>query len=576
MAAMEAVSLAIGVVGLALSAAGLVGGNDSDEARQDTLESVKNQIGDIEKLVEAGIDAQIAESISESQTALNELTRFMETENAGLRQDIGQAAIRLANEGLNGVVGQVMAIKDAGLSIEALAHYYSSLSYAIAARQSVAITVENGPLGSRGLHEQIKTAMDVLFDANNYSNGLGPGNSIVGAMEANIFAQTTAFSDVPAGEQADEQTSVTYTLFNYTDRSPLNPIRDSVTVTREFSGSVFTGDFQVESNESFGQRLNSAFKELKRDLVETVKLDLGITALENIVKNASEFLAQTPGNIENTYEFSLSANDDVQVGTSKSDYMDGNRGDDVLNGRNGPDAIEGGLGNDILYGGEGKDFLNGGAGDDVIMGGAAFGEHDTDDTARFDGLSADYRIEGGVDYALVTNLLDGSRDKVFGVDYLRFDDGVQTLGAGSALDDAGDPADFVTAERVALLYEAALNRDGDIDTPGLNFYIQVTERDNLSDEFLAADLMTSPEFTASFGDVNMLSNSDFLEQIYLNVLDRASDAAGRQFYLDLLNDNTITKALALADIAISPENTTESVDVLMGLYENSAGEWSFI
>ena len=88
--------------------------------------------------------------------------------------------------------------------------------------------------------------------------------------------------------------------------------------------------------------------------------------------------------------------------------------------------------------------------------------------------------------------------------------------------------------------------------------------------------MTSPEFTASFGDVNTLSNSDFLEQIYLNVLDRASDAAGRQFYLDLLDAGTISRALALADIAVSPENASESSEVLMGLYQAAPGEWAFL
>ena len=34
----------------------------------------------------------------------------------------------------------------------------------------------------------------------------------------------------------------------------------------------------------------------------------------------------------------------------------------------------------------------------------------------------------------------------------------------------------------------------------------------------------------------------------------------------------ITKAEALADIAISPENTTESVDILMSLYETTTPE----
>ncbi len=264
-----------------------------------------------------------------------------------------------------------------------------------------------------------------------------------------------------------------------------------------------------------------------------------------------------------------------QTGTAGNDLINGGIGDDVLSGLAGNDTINGGSGNDVILGGTGTDEISGDGGDDVLIAGSAIDSAGTNDIARYDGTAAEYQVVGGTNYAVVT-AANGSRDKLFGFQFLQFDDGLVALQGGSALDGAGDPADFVVAERVALLYEAALNRNGEIDLPGLNFYIDVTERDNLTDEFLAADLMTSQEFTDNFGDANTLSNADFLEQIYLNVLDRESDAAGRQFYLDLLNDGTITKALALADIAVSPENTSESVNVLRELYEQTEGEWAFL
>lgn len=264
-----------------------------------------------------------------------------------------------------------------------------------------------------------------------------------------------------------------------------------------------------------------------------------------------------------------------QTGSSGSDLINGGIGDDVLSGLAGNDTINGGSGNDVIFGGTGTDEISGDGGDDVLIAGSDIDSIGTNDIARFDGTAAQYQVVGGTEYAVVTDA-NGSRDKLFGFQFLQFDGGLVALQGGSALDNAGDPADFVIAERVALLYEAALNRDGEIDLPGLNFYIDVTERDNLTDEFLARDLMTSDEFTTAFGDANTLSNADFLEQIYLNVLDRASDPEGRQFYLDLLNDGTITKALALADIAVSPENTVESVGVLRGLYEETEGDWAFL
>ncbi|MCZ4368830.1 DUF4214 domain-containing protein [Sulfitobacter dubius] len=244
-------------------------------------------------------------------------------------------------------------------------------------------------------------------------------------------------------------------------------------------------------------------------------------------------------------------------------------------GGEGSDDLQGNELNNILWGGGGADVIGGGGGSDVLVATSQLAQHGTGDTASFDGRSDTFDIVGGIDYTVVT-AADGSRDKLFGFQFLRFDDQLIELSAGSALAEAGRPEDFVIAERVALLYEAALNRDGAIDLPGLNFYIDVTQRDGLSDEFLAADLMTSPEFSANFGDATTLSNADFLEQIYLNVLDRTSDSAGRQFYLELLNEGVISKALALADIAISPENTVESTSVLMGLYETNTGDWGFL
>ena len=83
-----------------------------------------------------------------------------------------------------------------------------------------------------------------------------------------------------------------------------------------------------------------------------------------------------------------------------------------------------------------------------------------------------------------------------------------------------------------------------------------------------------------------MSNADFLTVVYTNVLERTPDAEGLQFYLNLLDNNEISRALALADIAVSPENTNGSSEILRSLYEttapqidtatNIALDWSFV
>lgn len=210
------------------------------------------------------------------------------------------------------------------------------------------------------------------------------------------------------------------------------------------------------------------------------------------------------------------------------------------------------------------------------------------DTARFEGEASDYQIIGGSTYAIIIGP-DGSRDKVFDVEYLRFADGLVTLGAGSALDGAGELEDLITAETIALLYEAALDRDNDprgIDTPGLNFWTDfaeelLTERGlglREMSEVIAGFLMESPEFEEKFFNVDTVTNEAFLDRVYQNILGRAPDRSeagelgGFEFYLGLLdgtNGPPVSKEVVFADIAISRENAEQSAEALMTLFQDS-------
>ncbi len=61
--------------------------------------------------------------------------------------------------------------------------------------------------------------------------------------------------------------------------------------------------------------------------------------------------------------------DDVLIGGSAQDLLEGGKGDDVLEGGAGNDELDGGAGDDVLEGGRGNDLLKGGAGDDQLEGG---------------------------------------------------------------------------------------------------------------------------------------------------------------------------------------------------------------
>jgi Ca2+-binding RTX toxin-like protein len=87
--------------------------------------------------------------------------------------------------------------------------------------------------------------------------------------------------------------------------------------------------------------------------------------------------------------------DDIE-GRGGNDIIDARAGDDLIDGGAGDDHIVGGSGNDIIRGGEGNDIIFGGSGDDQISGGAGddllFGDDGKDTVFGDDG---DDQIHGG-------------------------------------------------------------------------------------------------------------------------------------------------------------------------------------
>lgn len=109
--------------------------------------------------------------------------------------------------------------------------------------------------------------------------------------------------------------------------------------------------------------------------------------------------------------------DNILEGRAGNDTIIGGAGEDRLYGGNGSDVVEGGRGDDRIHGGAGNDVLIGGAGDDVIIGGRG-----GRDVAAFSGTRDEYAIEAESDHLVVEHAETGDRDRVYGVQELRFDD----------------------------------------------------------------------------------------------------------------------------------------------------------
>lgn len=151
-------------------------------------------------------------------------------------------------------------------------------------------------------------------------------------------------------------------------------------------------------------------------------------------------------------------------------------------------------------------------------------------------------------------------------------------------------------QRVARLYEAGLDRDGEIDLPGLNFWIDVleggTDIRSIAGAFLDSDefqgkaeafLSDGTDLTdANVRDSLVFSNDDFVAYLYENVLDREFDVPGRDFWVSVLeqfesNPQTAQQArerllLAFAD---SDENV-EGSPLIESLNEIARGEWGYV
>lgn len=129
------------------------------------------------------------------------------------------------------------------------------------------------------------------------------------------------------------------------------------------------------------------------------------------------------------------------------------------------------------------------------------------------------------------------------------------------------PDDKSLVEKVALLYEAALDRQP--DNPGLNYFVGNTRADqslqDISNSFYLADEFRN-QFT-SFDD------QSYINQLYLNVLDRPADQAGFEYWEEQL-DNGLSHADILVSFAESSENYDNAADWLPGLtYDPSSDMW---
>ncbi|HEY1147356.1 MAG TPA: DUF4214 domain-containing protein [Pseudoduganella sp.] len=211
------------------------------------------------------------------------------------------------------------------------------------------------------------------------------------------------------------------------------------------------------------------------------------------------------------------------LATLSGNNIDGSRYGEQLDGTAGNDNIFGYGGNDSLYGGRGDDYLDGGAGLDE---------------AFYNGNRSEYSIHAYGDRFTVTDLAGNN-----GTDILSNIERASFKDVDVAFDIDG------AAGEAYRLYQAAFDRKPDL--PGLGFWIaQLDHGEPLKS--VANGFVYSDEFHRLYGA--QPSNLDFVTQLYYNVLHRAPDQEGLNFWVHVLDSHEDSKAGVLLGFSESQEN----------------------
>lgn len=200
------------------------------------------------------------------------------------------------------------------------------------------------------------------------------------------------------------------------------------------------------------------------------------------------------------------------------------------------DTIIGSAGNEVLYGYGGDDFIQGGAGNDTIDGGRGI------DTAVFSGARSAYQITGNGRFV---SGIDGN-DTLINIERLQFTD------VTIALDIEGN------AGQAYRLYQAAFNRTP--DAGGLNYWVNKLDEGH-SLYTIASAFTQSQEFIDLYGSSNPTA-AVLIEKMYENVMHRASDAGGFNYWMTQLTTGMVDKNSLLMNFSESAENQANVIGVI--------------
>jgi len=225
-------------------------------------------------------------------------------------------------------------------------------------------------------------------------------------------------------------------------------------------------------------------------------------------------------------------------------------GSDIENARTGAGAdrlvgnglgnvLQGGAGDDTLEGGGGADRLVGGPGSDVLRGG------DGRDTAVYAGPMDEYAVAIGRDTLAVTDAA-GATDRLSGIEVLDFGGGAWFAPGGELDLDALTGVTSLSAAQLSTFVEMYIAYfDRAPDAPGL-YYWGTRLADGMTLPEIAASFFVQEESRAAYPDAN--DAAALVDAAYANLLERAPDAEGRAYWIEMLETGQVTRAGFMLDL----------------------------
>jgi len=202
------------------------------------------------------------------------------------------------------------------------------------------------------------------------------------------------------------------------------------------------------------------------------------------------------------------------------------------------DMLIGNSAANVLNGGAGDDLLIGRGGDDIILGGAGL------DTAGYAGTLANFKIERQGEQFRVTDRAGGQgSDMLSGVEKLLFEDMSVDLRVGDVAATVND----ARLKAVVELYVGFFNRVPDAE--GLSYWLGQMNGGMTTGAVAESFYQSALHFSSLTGYSSGMSNRDFVQVIYKNVLGRANaDAEGLNYWSNALDNGSQTRGSLLESV----------------------------